>query len=70
VLVARQSEGALVRLGQSLEARFERLARFVLDTSVFDEHGEMVFAIVSGLPTKFVDIAFELERPGWLEFPT
>lgn len=60
VLVRSQSEDTLVYLGDLAQGSLERLARFVLDTTVLDESGEMTTAIVTCLPSELIDVGREL----------
>lgn len=47
-------------LGDLAQCSLERLARFVLDTTVLDESGEMTTAIVTCLPSELIDVGREL----------
>ena len=67
VLVRCRAERALVHLGDLAETGLEVLLGLVLDASVLDEAGEVVFPILAGDPTEVIDVFVERERTGRLE---
>ena len=67
MLVRCRAERALVHLGDLAETGLEVLLGLVLDASVLDEAGEVVFPILAGDPTEVIDVFVERERTGRLE---
>jgi len=67
VLIRCQLEVAFVDLRDLSQARLEVLLGFVLYAAVLDEGSVVVLAIFAGDPTKFVDIACEVERASGLK---
>jgi hypothetical protein len=61
MLVGGESEVALVDLSDLLEPGLELLLRLVLDSSVLDEHREVVVALVVLRPAELVDGRVERE---------
>lgn len=70
VLVTCEAELTLVDLGDFEQAGLHREVSSVLNTTVFDEHGEVVLSGLILLPAKGVDIADEVERTGLLKLLT
>jgi len=67
VLIRCQLEVAFVDLRDLSQARLEVLLGFVLHAAVLDEGSIVVLAIFAGDPTKFVDVACEVERENGLK---
>ena len=67
VLIRCQLEVAFVDLRDLSQAGLEVLLRFVLHAAVLDEGSVVVSAIFAGNPTKFVNVAREVERSGGLK---
>ena len=67
MLIRRQPKGTLVNLCKLLKTLLELLAWFVLDSTVLDEHGEMVTSVRSSIPPKVVDVAVKGEWTGRFE---
>ena len=59
MLVRRQPERALVHLGQLLQTGLEVAPGLILDTTVLDEHHEVVPAILALVPAEVIDVAIE-----------
>ena len=67
MLVGRQLEVSLVNLCDLSQPGLEVLLGLILDPTVFDESGVVVSTVLSGDPTKLVDVAGEVERACRLE---
>ena len=67
MLIRCQFEIALMDLGDLPQASLEVLLGFVLYPTVLDEGSVVVSTILTGNPTKFVDVAREVERAGRLK---
>lgn len=59
MLIGRQSEGALMDLGDLPKSCLEISIGFVLDTSVFHEDGIVVPAIFSSSPAVVIDVSIK-----------
>jgi hypothetical protein len=59
VLVGGQAEGARMNFGYLAHASLVKAIGFVLDATVFNEHGEMVISIFALVPAKIVDISIK-----------
>ena len=67
VLIRCQLEVAFVDLRDLSQAGLEALLGLVLHAAVLDEGSVVVSAIFAGDPTKFVDVACEVERASGLK---
>ena len=67
MLIRCQFKVALVNLCDLSQAGLEVLLRFVLHAAVLDEGSVVVSAILTSNPTKFVNIAREVERASGLK---
>ena len=65
MLVSRQSERALVDLGDLPKSCFEITSRFVLYTSILNEEGIMMLSIFASVPPKVINVAIKGERSIW-----
>ena len=61
VLIRRQPESPLVDTCKLLKAFLELFAWFVLNATIFDEHGEVMAPVGASIPAKVVDIAVKRE---------
>lgn len=68
MLICCQLEISLMNFGNLPQASLEVLLGFVLHPTVLDEGSVVVSTILTGNPTKFVDVAREVERAGGLKF--
>ena len=62
MLVSSETELSLVYLGDLQKTSLHGEVGGVLDTSILNEHGEVMLAVLIFLPAKGVDVAVELER--------
>jgi hypothetical protein len=67
MLIGSQSEFSLVYLCDLPQGSLEFATGFILYAAVFDETGEMMLAIPTGLPAKVIDITVESVWTGWSE---
>lgn len=67
MLVRRQTERALVDLGDFTQTCLEFLSGFVLDASVLDVDRDVMPAVLTDGPPEMIDIAFKGIRTGWGE---
>jgi hypothetical protein len=70
MLICRQSERALVDLGDFPQSSFEVAARLVLDAPIFDKKHKVVSAVFSDSPAEIVDVPVECERSSGSECVT
>lgn len=70
MLICSQSESALVDFSYLPQSGLEVTSRFILDPAIFNEHREVVFAILPSSPTKVVYVSVEKVWSSWRESVT
>lgn len=65
MLVRREPECPLVNFRNFAQASFKFASGLVLHTSIFDEHGEVMFAVLPSVPPKVINVAIKTVRARW-----
>ena len=70
VLIRGKSEDSLVDLGDLSKGGSEEFPRLVLNSTIFDEGGEVSSTVVSSLPSELIGVGSEFVRARRGEFPS
>lgn len=62
VLIGSHPERALMDLGNFMQPTFEFTSRLILDSTILDETGEVMLAILASDPSEIINITVENER--------